>query len=124
MQIGANINSSGFSQADTNGLTMASVEASQKAGRHGIDPGELNDDLMLTILEICEKFLASTTPTVRQELDMILHLTEITGGSGWLIRMLVLTRMRLPDAASQPRQRAEVRSKLAEIDGRATGQWG
>ena len=38
---------------------------------------------------------------------MILRAHDITGGPGWLIDMLALTRMRLPHAASQPLSRGE-----------------
>jgi len=67
-----------------------------------MDPDELNDDLLPTILEICEEFFASTSPVVRHKLDTILLSRDLTGGPGWLIDMLALTRMRLPNAASQP----------------------
>jgi hypothetical protein len=52
----------------------------------------IHDDLLPTILEICEKFFASTSPAVRHELDTILLSHDITGGPGWLIDMLALTR--------------------------------
>ena len=67
-----------------------------------MDPDELSDDLLPTILEICEEFFTSTSPAVRHELDKVLLSRDITGGPGWLIDMLALTRMRLPNAASQP----------------------
>jgi hypothetical protein len=66
-----------------------------------MDPGELDDDLLPTILEICEEFFASTSPAARHELDTLLRAHHITGGPGWLIDMLALTRSRMEHLASR-----------------------
>jgi hypothetical protein len=58
-------------------------------------PGEPHDDLLPTILEVCEEFFASTSPAVRHDLDALLRNRGITGGPGWLIDMLALTRRRI-----------------------------
>ena len=53
------------------------------------------DDPLPLLLEICEEFFASTSPVVHHELDTLLRARGITGGPGWLIDMLALTRYRL-----------------------------
>jgi hypothetical protein len=62
------------------------------------------DDLLPLLLEICEDFLAHASPPVRREVDDILHVHGITGGPGWLIDMLALSRLRLqnPDDVPTP----------------------
>jgi hypothetical protein len=62
------------------------------------------DDLLPLLLEICEDFLAHTSPPVRREVDNVLHAHGITGGPGWLIDMLALSRLRLqnPDDVPKP----------------------
>jgi hypothetical protein len=57
------------------------------------------DDLLPLLLEICEDFLARTSPSVRREVDNVLHAHGITGGPGWLIDMLALSRLRLQNPA-------------------------
>jgi hypothetical protein len=64
-----------------------------------MDLGEPNDQLLPTLLEICEDFLASTSPAVHRELDAHLRARDITGGPGWLIDMLALARLRLQTSA-------------------------
>jgi hypothetical protein len=61
----------------------------------------LHDDLLPTILEVSVDCFAGTSPVARHELDTLLHSRDITGGPGWLIDTLALTRMRLPNAAGQ-----------------------
>ncbi|GAA0526568.1 hypothetical protein GCM10010172_03880 [Paractinoplanes ferrugineus] len=74
------------------------------AGDVFMDSGEPQEDLLPTILGICEEFFASTSPAVRHELDTLMRARDITGGPGWLIDMLALTRSRMEHAVdrSQP----------------------
>jgi hypothetical protein len=60
-----------------------------------MDPGETDDELLPLLLRICEDFFTSTSPATRRELDALLDARGITGGPGWLIDMLALTRLRL-----------------------------
>jgi hypothetical protein len=53
------------------------------------------DPLLQLLLEICEDFLAHTSPATRREVDTLLRARGITGGPSWLIDMLGLTRLRL-----------------------------
>ena len=53
------------------------------------------DDPLPLLLEICEEFFANASPAVHHELDTLLHARGITGGPGWLIDILALTRYRL-----------------------------
>lgn len=53
-----------------------------------------HDDLLPVLLEICEDFFTHTSTTTRDELDTVLRAHGITGGPGWLIDMLALTRRR------------------------------
>jgi hypothetical protein len=57
------------------------------------------DDPLPLLLEICEEFFANTSPAVHHELDTLLRDYGITGGPGWLIDMLALTRYRLQNHA-------------------------
>ena len=66
-----------------------------------MNSGEPQDDLLPTILGICEEFFASTSPAVRHELDTLMRARDITGGPGWLIDMLALTRSRMERSASR-----------------------
>ena len=68
-----------------------------------MDSGEPHDDLLPALLGICEEFFASTSPAVRRELDTLMRARDITGGPGWLIDMLALTRSRM----ERPAGRAE-----------------
>ena len=62
--------------------------------------GETDQDgLLPLLLEICEDFFAHTSPATRGELDTLLLGREITGGPGWLIDILALTRLRLQNPA-------------------------
>jgi hypothetical protein len=54
-----------------------------------------HDTLLPLLLEICEDFFRQTSPATRGELDMLLRERGITGGPGWLIDMLGLTRLHL-----------------------------
>ena len=64
-----------------------------------------HDGLLQLLLEICEDFLASTSPATRDEVDRFLRAHGVTGGPGWLIDMLGLTRLHLqnPSCHDQPR---------------------
>ncbi|MDG4768635.1 hypothetical protein O7632_31785 [Solwaraspora sp. WMMD406] len=55
-------------------------------------------DLLQLLLQICEDFLANTGPATHHEVDILLRARGITGGPGWLIDMLALTRLRLQKA--------------------------
>jgi hypothetical protein len=57
------------------------------------------DDLLPLLLEICEDFFAHTSPAILTELDALLVKRGITGGPGWLIDLLALTRQRLQNPA-------------------------
>jgi hypothetical protein len=57
------------------------------------------DDLLHLLLEICEDFFAHTSSTTRDEVDVLLRARGVTGGPGWLIDMLSLTRLRLRNPA-------------------------
>lgn len=63
-----------------------------------MDPGEPDRDLLQTILGVCEDFFAHAGPAVHRELDTVLHARDVSGGPGWLIDMLALTRLRLQTA--------------------------
>jgi hypothetical protein len=60
---------------------------------------EPGDDLLPLLLEICEDYLAHASPIGHREVDAVLRARDITGGPGWLIDMLALTRRRLQDGA-------------------------
>jgi hypothetical protein len=60
-----------------------------------MDTREPNDDLLPLLPGICEDFFASTSPAVRSDVDAQLRARGISGGPGWLIDMLALTRQRL-----------------------------
>jgi hypothetical protein len=62
-----------------------------------MDTDEL-DDLLPMILGICEDFFGSASPAVHRELDAVLRAHDVTGGPGWMIDMLTLTRLRLQTA--------------------------
>lgn len=63
-----------------------------------------HDHLLAHLLEICEDFLGRASQATRHELDAYLCTRGITGGPGWLIDMLGLTRLRLqhPRYNSEP----------------------
>jgi hypothetical protein len=52
-------------------------------------------DHLPELLHICEDFFRNAGPATQAELDMILRQHGITGGPGWLIDMLALTRLHL-----------------------------
>jgi hypothetical protein len=62
--------------------------------------GEADDDLLPTLLAVCEDFLANASQLVHRELDTYLLTHDVTGGPGWLIDMLALIRLRLQIAAA------------------------
>ncbi|GLY02947.1 MULTISPECIES: hypothetical protein [Actinoplanes] len=61
------------------------------------------NDLVPLLLEICEDFLAQPGPPVHREVDDVLHAHGITGGPGWLIDMLALSRLRLQNTDDGPK---------------------
>ena len=56
---------------------------------------EHHDRLLPEVLQICEQFLGQASPATRDELDTFLLARGNSGGPGWLIDMLGLTRLRL-----------------------------
>ena len=58
-------------------------------------PSEPNDELLPLLLEICEDYFTGAGLAGYRELDAVLQAHDITGGPGWLIDMLALTRRRL-----------------------------
>jgi hypothetical protein len=53
------------------------------------------DEHLLQLLQICEDYFHSAGPSTHAQLDAILREHDITGGPGWLINMLGLTRLHL-----------------------------
>ena len=53
-------------------------------------------DQLPELLHVCEDFFRTAGPATLAELDTILREHAITGGPGWLIDMLGLTRLHLP----------------------------
>ncbi|AXH91501.1 hypothetical protein ACIBSS_33020 [Micromonospora aurantiaca] len=64
-------------------------------------------DLLQLLLQICEDFLANTGPATHHEVDIHLRARGITGGPGWLIDMLGLTRLRLQNTTHRDEQGAQ-----------------
>jgi hypothetical protein len=64
-----------------------------------MQPGELDDGLLPLLLEIREDYFAQAGPIGHHEVDTLLRSRDITGGPGWLIDMLALTRRRLQSGA-------------------------
>lgn len=60
-----------------------------------MQPGEPDNDLLPLLLEVCEDYFAHAGPIGHREVDALLRARDITGGQGWLIDMLALTRLRL-----------------------------
>jgi hypothetical protein len=60
------------------------------------------DDRIPLLLEICEDYFAHIGPNGYYEVDALLRGHDITGGPGWLIDMLALTRRRLQDGTRTP----------------------
>ena len=56
---------------------------------------EPSDDLLPLLLEICEDYIAHAGPARHHEINTFLLARNTTGGPGWLIDMLALTRLRL-----------------------------
>lgn len=52
-------------------------------------------DQLRDLLEICEDFFVQMHPAAGEELDRLLRARGVTGGPGWLIDMLGLTRLQL-----------------------------
>jgi hypothetical protein len=59
-----------------------------------MQPDEPGDDLLPLLLEICEDCFAHADSAGHREVDALLLARNITGGPGWLIDMLALTRRR------------------------------
>ncbi|MEV0431559.1 hypothetical protein [Micromonospora sp. NPDC050495] len=70
------------------------------------DPIDTNhgDQLLQLLLQICEDFLARAPAATHHEVDTLLRARGITGGPGWLIDMLGLTRLRLQNATHRDEQ--------------------
>jgi hypothetical protein len=64
-----------------------------------MDTDQPYDDLLPLLLGICEDFFTGAGPAVHHEVDAVLQARDITGGPGWLIDMLALTRQRLETPA-------------------------
>ena len=83
-----------------------------------MDADESHDDLLPLLLGLCEDLFASAGPAVHHEVDDLLQARNITGGPGWLIDMLALTRQSLETPAepdgSCSRQAAESREHGAQ----------
>ncbi|BCY10910.1 hypothetical protein [Actinoplanes sp. L3-i22] len=83
-----------------------------------MDTDEPRDDLLPLLLEICEDFFAHAAPAVHHDLDDLLQARHITGGPGWLIDMLALTRQRLETSpepgGSRPGRAANSRESGAQ----------
>ncbi len=60
-----------------------------------MQPADHDEDLLPLLLEICEDYFVRTSQAARRELDALLRARDITGGPGWLVDMLALTRRRL-----------------------------
>jgi hypothetical protein len=69
-----------------------------------MDTGQVprDHDQLELLLDICEEFFQHTNPATHTELDTLLRRRGITGGPGWLIDMLGLTRLRLQRQAPEP----------------------
>lgn len=52
-------------------------------------------DQLIELLQICEDFISHASPATRHEIDTDLRARGNSGGPGWLIDMLGLTRLRL-----------------------------
>ena len=60
------------------------------------------DDRLPLLLEICEDYFAHIGPNGYYEVNALLRGHDITGGPGWLIDMLALTRRRLQGGTRTP----------------------
>ncbi|GAA0498577.1 hypothetical protein Ade02nite_91830 [Paractinoplanes deccanensis] len=61
-----------------------------------MESGDLDEhELLLMVLEICEKFFARAGQSTLHDVDALLIAYGITGGPGWLIDMLALSRVQL-----------------------------
>jgi hypothetical protein len=58
-----------------------------------------DDDQLQLLLDICEDSLMHASPAARSEVDGLLLTRGITGGPGWPIDMLSLTRLHLQNRA-------------------------
>jgi hypothetical protein len=61
-----------------------------------------HDQLLPDVLQFCEQFLGQASPATHHELDAFLRTRGITGGPGWLIDMLGLSRLRLQHDQKTP----------------------
>jgi hypothetical protein len=58
-------------------------------------PTGSGDEQLQQLLHICEDYFRHARPATHSEIDAILREHGITGGPGWLIDMLGLTRLHL-----------------------------
>jgi hypothetical protein len=84
-----------------------------------MDHDATHDELLPLLLEICEDFFASAGPAVHHEVDALLQARSITGGPGWLIDMLALTRQRLATLTGSGGSSAQQTSEPHEGGARA-----
>ena len=66
------------------------------------DPTKHDHEQLVLLLGICEDFFTHTSPATRREVDTLLRERGITGGPGWLIDMLALTRLHQQDQRHNP----------------------
>ena len=59
------------------------------------------EQLLAVVLEVCEEFFAGAGPAIHREVDVLLLARGISGGPGWLIDMLALSRVGLPSSSIQ-----------------------
>jgi hypothetical protein len=71
-------------------------------GKDRMQPTAPGDDRLPLLLEICEDYFAHIGPNGYYEVDALLRGHDITGGPGWLIDMLALTRRRLQGGTRTP----------------------
>ena len=71
-------------------------------GKDRMQPTTPGDDRLPLLLEICEDYFAHIGPNGHYEVDALLRGHDITGGPGWLIDMLALTRRRLQGGTQTP----------------------
>ena len=64
-------------------------------------------DQVQLLLGICEDFFHYTSLATRAEVDALLRRRGITGGPGWLIDMLGLTRLNLQNGVDDDTPRAD-----------------
>lgn len=71
--------------------------------------------LLQLLLQICEDFFANAGPATHHEVDILLRTHGVTGGRGWLIDMLGLTRLRLQNPTPTTSRAPTTTSDLCKI---------